>query len=450
MGGAFASLGGDFYSVGYNPAGLAIYRTNEITFTPFFDYHKIQSEYMGTPSEDTRYSLGVNNIGIVASFNRDNESGWVGTNVGIGYNRHNNFSRNRFIQGVNYDSSMSDYFTYHANGLEPDDLFDYEWMAYETFIIDLLPGEDRFYEPLVPLGVTQREVKTTSGYTGEWTFSFAANYQHKLLLGASLGIESVSYESRTRYYEIDDQNYGDFQEFKFNQALNTEGTGVTFKAGAVYRPVDILRIGGAVHLPTFYNLEDRWSDQIESWFDDPAGDIPSYNRAEIETNIKEYGLNTPFRLIGGISVMLFDKTSILSLDYEHVDYTTMKLRETDGGYLFLDENQTISDVFRAAGNLRAGAEVRLGPSFMLRGGYAYHASPYATGQVNQDASYNSFSAGFGFREGNFMLDVAYVFTDHKKQYFLYQLPGDIGLPPMEPAVNSNENNRFMVTLGYKF
>ncbi len=449
MGGAFASLGGDFYSLGYNPAGLGVYRTSEFTFTPSFSYNSVETEYMGTRRDDNLYSFGVYNLGFVASFNRNNESGWVGTNIGIGFNRHNNFNRNRVIQGVNNNSSMADYFMYYANGLEPENLGDLEWMAYETYVIDLEEDEDRFYETPVMLGQTQREVMSQSGNAGEWTFAFAANYEHRLYLGASFGIETVDYESRRHYYEIDDQNLSDFQEFKLSQTLNTTGTGLTFKAGAVFRPVDMIRIGAAVHLPTFYNLRDRWDDKMESWFDPSGGYYPAYSEALIETAVKDYAITTPFRAIGGVSIMLFDQLGVLSLDYEYVDYTVMRLRETDGGYDFYAENDIIRETYRATGNLRAGAEIKLGP-FMLRGGYAYHASPFAEDQINRNADYTSYSGGFGFREGNFMFDLAFMRTDQTENYFLYTLPYDIGLPQMEASRNNNSNNKFVATIGFKF
>ena len=36
MGSAFGALGGDFISASINPAGLGIFRSNEISFTPSF------------------------------------------------------------------------------------------------------------------------------------------------------------------------------------------------------------------------------------------------------------------------------------------------------------------------------------------------------------------------------------------------------------------------------
>lgn len=450
MGGAFASLGGDFSSLGYNPAGIAVFRTTELTFTPSFSMEDISTRYMGSSRSETDYSFGMNNLGLVASFNNNREKGWVGTNLGVGYNRHNNFKRNQVIEGVNFNSSMADYFIdgpYGANGYHPDQLEPFwERLAFDTYVIDTVPGYWDWYETPVMLGQTQREIISTSGYTGEWLFSFGANYSHKFYIGASFGIESVDYSRKSNYSETDDMDLSDFSEFSFSRNLNTSGTGYTFKAGAIYRPVELLRFGASFHLPTFYNLKDEYSHMMESWFD--TGDYynaepTNVNGNPIGARIKEYSLTTPFRFVGGVGLMLPAQLGVLSVDYEYVDYTSMRLRELDGGYDFYAENQVIQDVYRATGNFKAGAELRLG-AFMLRGGYAYYSSPYSDDQVNKDAGVTSYSAGFGFREGRFFFDMGYVMTTQEEHYYLYEYQD------METALGKSTNNRFLMTVGLRF
>lgn len=450
MGGAFASLGGDFSSLGYNPAGIAVFRTTEFTFTPAFSLDEISSRYLGLNRSDNNYNFGVYNLGFIASFNSKKESGWIGTNIGVGYNRYNNFNRNHILEGVNFDSSIADYFLagpFGANGTEPEALDPFwERLAFDTYIIDTVPGFPAWYETPVMLGQTQREIISTKGHTGEWLFSFGANYNHKLYLGASFGIESVDYTRNSTYSEFDELNLSDFNQLIFKKNLSTGGTGYSFKAGAIYKPFEMLRIGGSVHLPTFYRLRDEYHHEMESSF--TTGEtyfaVPTnQNGNAIGPRIKEYSLTTPFRLIGGLGVMLPAQLGVVSVDYEYVDYTTMRLRETDGGYDFYDENQIIQDVYRPAGNLRAGVEFKLG-TFMLRGGYALYGSPFASDQVNKNAGYSSYSAGVGFRESLFYLDFGYVFTAHE----FYYKPYDCLI--MDPSFNQNGNNRFLMTLGFRF
>ncbi len=462
MGGAFASLGGDFSSLGYNPAGIGVFRTTELTFTPSFSMDEARTTFYGDRRTENEHNFGLNNIGFVASFNRDKENGWVGTNFGLGYHRHNDFNRRQVIEGRNWDSSMADYFAYHpatgAEGFHPDELDPFwERLAYDTYVIDNEEDNPFSYFPLVPLGSVQREIINTSGHTGEWLFSFGANYEHKFYLGATFAIESVDYTRASNYTETNDHDpeyY--FEQFRFRRNLHTSGTGYTFKAGFIYNPIQMIRLGGSFHLPTFYNLTDEWDHSMESWF---ASDFPvdeykrpfsavptTVNGNPIGPRVRDYSLNTPFRFIGGIGLMLPGQMGVISVDYEYVDYTTMRLRETDGGADFIDQNETIQTVYRQTENLKGGVELRLG-QFMLRGGYALYGSPFASGQINEDAGLTAWSGGFGFRERNFYVDLGFVRTMHDRNYFLYdQVPG----MEMEPALGRFTNDRFIVTAGIRF
>ena len=450
MGNAFASLGGDFSSLGYNPAGIAVFRTTELTFTPAFSMDEISSRYMGLERSDSKYDIGIYNLGLVTSFISKRNSGWVSTNFGIGYNRHNNFNRNQVIEGVNFDSSIADFFLagpFGANGTVPEALDPFwERLAFDTYIIDTVPGFVDWYETPVMLGQTQREVISTSGHTGEWLFSVGANYGHKLYLGATFGIESVNYERKSRYSEFDELNLSNFDQLLFTKDLSTTGTGFTFKLGAIFKPLEMLRLGGSIHLPTFYRLTDEYYHEMESWFN--TGEnyqaVPANQEGNpIGPRIKEYSMTTPFRVIGGVGLMLPGQLGVISLDYEYVDYTAMRLRETDGGYDFYAENQIIRDVYRPTGNLRAGAELRLG-TFMLRGGYALYGSPFADDQINTDASYTSYSAGIGFRESRFYVDLGYVYTTNEHFYYPYECA------VLDPSFNQSGNNRFLLTMGFRF
>lgn len=58
MGGALTSLGGDMASMSINPAGLGMYRTNEITFTPMVGVAKASTDAASYDSNSsTRFSV---------------------------------------------------------------------------------------------------------------------------------------------------------------------------------------------------------------------------------------------------------------------------------------------------------------------------------------------------------------------------------------------------------
>ena len=66
MAGAFTSLGGDISSMGINPAGLGMYRSNEISFSPLMGFQSAQNSAMSW-GENKQNRFAVSNLGMVLS-----------------------------------------------------------------------------------------------------------------------------------------------------------------------------------------------------------------------------------------------------------------------------------------------------------------------------------------------------------------------------------------------
>src|SRR4029077_5586591 len=102
-------------------------------------------------------------------------------------------------------------------------------------------------------------------------------------------------------------------------------------------------------------------------------------------------------------------------DYEYVNYSTASFHASDYSYNYV--NRVIAQDYMAASNLRIGAEWVLYP-FSLRAGYALYGNPYSTYAGNQSVR-NSFSCGLGIRIKHCFIDMAYVLTQYKENYYLY-------------------------------
>ncbi|PLX19472.1 MAG: hydrocarbon degradation protein, partial [Marinilabiliales bacterium] len=61
MGGAFGGLGGDFSSIAINPAGLGVYRSSELVFSPGMAYSSNEASYIGNSVNESDYSVNMNN-----------------------------------------------------------------------------------------------------------------------------------------------------------------------------------------------------------------------------------------------------------------------------------------------------------------------------------------------------------------------------------------------------
>src|SRR5687768_5505014 len=63
MSGAFGALGGDISSLSFNPAGIAVYRKNEFSFTPAFYSQSTSSLYNGTGSRELKHNFNFSHLG---------------------------------------------------------------------------------------------------------------------------------------------------------------------------------------------------------------------------------------------------------------------------------------------------------------------------------------------------------------------------------------------------
>src|SRR5436190_4966794 len=59
FGGALGSVGGDFSAISVNPAGLGIYRSSELSFTPALKFNGTESDYAGTSTSDNTTRFGI-------------------------------------------------------------------------------------------------------------------------------------------------------------------------------------------------------------------------------------------------------------------------------------------------------------------------------------------------------------------------------------------------------
>lgn len=454
MGGAFGALGADFTSLSINPAGLGVYKSSEFTFTPSFKHNSIESSYNGLSDSDTRNRLNLDNMGFVLSFNNQEK---FGINIGFGYTKTNDFYANSLAID-NYDqNSIIDYFVNRANasGLQPKDLgFDSGsdiWditMAYDTYLLfDYDSDNNEYVNALFPEdSVDHENVISTKGGSGEYDFSFAINIGSKLYIGSTIGITDFSYTYNATYSEWAkdnndwDSNGDRFNKLYYSQYYKTQGTGYNFKLGAIYTPIPSIRIGAAIHIPTFYSLEDVYSSSMNTNFD------TSYVKANYSSKTPlgryEYDFETPFKFIGSFAY-IFKNVGLISIDVEHLDYSSMKFRNGGDGYGFTNENLDIENAYKSVTNVRVGGEVKI-KDFAIRAGYAYYPSPYKNDQLNKDSNISQISGGFGYRSGGFSIDMAYLHTIKKEKYLFYDYSG---LNPVETKMN---DGKVLVTFGFRF
>lgn len=451
MGGAFTALGGDMSSFSQNPAGIGVLRSSEISLTPQLLNVKTDASFNGI-STDFINKFNFNQGGIVSNLIlNNNETGLVSLNFGYSYNKTNNLYQNAWIQGNNSSSSMADYWAGISEGKFYKDLSGAEGIAYDAWIIDTITGSGAMSygtvysnygdNPPSVYGQNVRRLISNSGFTGEHALTIGGNYSNKLYFGVTFGINQLRYTSHYEHLESTTTAMPSaFKNFTYTDHYEDQGTGFTFKMGAIYKPVEAVRIGLAFHTPTWYHIQEYFSQNITSNFTD--GGHYDYSTDPLRF---EYALATPYRLLGGLAVQI-RKIGLISADYEFVDYSTARFSQTGDHYDYSEKNFNIRNSLKTASNIRLGGELRLNKLY-LRGGYGYYGKAFKAGEENADLDYISLSCGIGFREQNMSIDFGYTNLRNSQKYFLYPLDDSFDQALANLTVNKN---MFTATLAYKF
>lgn len=462
VGGGIGALGGDFSVLSTNPAGLAIYRTSELVFTPGLLFKSTESFLEGDESESldiSRTKFNVNNVGLIINI-RPSSRKWKTVNIGIGMNRLADFKQSFYYSGKT-TGSFTDHFldrAYDENGegVFPDDLDAFEaGPAYVTGAI-YNPGasvyeytndfEEHFNQTGENPKVQKQQSVRRKGGINELLFSTGANYNNRLMIGATVGVPFVSFEETKSYEEEDPADeILNFVDMTFDEELKTKGVGINLKLGAIYRINQMFRIGAAIHTPTAYTLKDTFMTALEYSFDLGNG-VQRYPEESPEGTFR-YKLKTPWRYIGSLG-MIIKKMGFITAEVELVNYskpsfnlTTDSNSPADRAYEGVVNNE-IKEDFNSVVNFKVGGEYAY-KTFRIRAGYGITGSPYAS----KDYSSNAISVGLGYRLRHFYLDVAYK---HSKDESIYN-PYSVENTALEQTVNNSlKKNNFLVTAGLKF
>ena len=446
MGGAFGALGADLSTAATNPAGMGLFRADYYSISPEINIRNTSSLYNSTLSTDSKSIFSLSNFGYVNAIQLGPQSGkgWKFMQFSFGMNRLNNFNSNLNMQGANSKNSRLDVYLENADGVNYEDIANDKNKAYsfdlnpawQLYLIDTVPGYHDWYYSPVPFGGTfQREILQTKGSINEWYFSFSANYSNFIFFGATIGIDALRYSSISSYSE---QDVADtipyFKSWKFNQNLETRGTGMNIKVGIIVQPVKWLRVGVAYHSPTWYfNMRDTWYTTTFANLGWTNGNVSS------PTGTYQYKLNTPMKFLADAGLIIANKGSI-SFEYEYLNYAKAKFQSSN--YNYLTENGNIQKYFRSTNNFRVGTEWRFGITD-VRAGYAVYGSPYAR---NLNAGMRqSFSGGLGVHLNRLTIDAAYVYSKMNKDYYFYGTNDIV----VDPSKNTFQNHSVILSFGYR-
>lgn len=461
FGGALGAIGGDFTSLGVNPAGIGVYRSSEFTFTPSLKLSSANSTYTGAAMSDNATRFNINNLGVVftsaAQGRRYKNSKWKSASFGIGISRSADFTSNHVYGGYNNTSSASEVFLADAIAYPNDyeNLGTFVGLGYNAYLLDYDDSFGYYKTPNFETGLNQmRSVQQRGGIT-DVNISFGGNYEEKLMLGATIGIASLRYMRDVTLREEDASGNpdNDFNYFEFKESLKTTGTGINLKLGFIYNFTPNFRAGAALHTPTFFGMNDVFNRSLTSHtegFKAYLGEDPNpLTRVDAPANEYQYTMITPWRAVLSAATII-GKKGFISLDYEFVDYSSARFSFNDlDSYYEQEVNNGIKTMYKGASNLRLGGEMRF-DIIMLRLGFGYYGNPYRNTAMGSERL--NYSAGVGFRFDNVFFDLGFNHTTATAKELPYAVvyPDPVGVIDVPMATIKNSFNNIALTAGIKF
>lgn len=508
MGGAFTALGGDLSTLNQNPAGIGIYRSSEVGATLAFDFQssKTTPGVSGFGNTNSQTKVNCNNFGYVGStilYGPLKTFNW-----GVTYNRAANFDRVFRGASMPISTSLTNYLAWYSEGMPADQLAvrdgfnpyfdgvfqgDYgleavPWrsvLAYNTKLI--LPSGNDEYIGLYrngTQGLASFDVRETGG-VDEYNISFGGNVENIVYWGLSVGITDLDY-TRSIYYgeQLEGANIYNvanpaspaigYAEYGLASRKHVTGSGANIKLGVIVKPINELRLGLAVHTPTWYTFTERYDAGVEYLYSNP--NLPENDKFNPYTNVNsgipnlteiaefDWKLSSPWKLMLGAAAVVGNK-AIVSVDYQYEGFNNMRVSTPDGYGNFApadDINSEIKDYTQASHTARLGVEYRVTPQLSVRAGYNYTASNAKKGARDgqdlvvtwgTDCSYNlqksiqNISVGLGYRYKMWYIDAAYIYKTRESDFHAFTNFQGYAAPQSKLT---EHNSQLVISTGVKF
>lgn len=480
MGGAMGALGADMSVISWNPAGIGLFRKNDVSlsFGGLWTKNNIETERRGAGTFDQ--------IGFVYNIRTGSET-CPYVNLAINYQRKKNFLSNFYADNPDLlgISQMDQLAELVNNG------FDYSKNLAGLVLANnaLTPKAgttDKYYNQFN--GESNEYTHHSEGALHGWDFNISTNLYDRAFVGLTFGVDNLNYDAWTNYFEQSSYTdntgtkYGDYSVWN---DFHVTGYGFNFKLGGIVRPLEesSFRVGFAIESPTWYKLK---SSVLMDYTDEISGDRSSQVESYIDFNPR-----TPWKFRASMGSTVSNKFA-WDIDYEFADYKTMIQRyppyfDTYGGTKDLDMKEHTRANLKAVHTLRAGMEYRPVPALALRLGYNFTSSSYDKDahfdqlEIEPGRYFNSgaldyitrtnfmvtkpthiLALGLGYKWKHFYCDLAYKIRHQKADFFAFDdsftAPGtefsqanpDLENTFLAPVPVDLTRHSITCTLGFKF
>lgn len=500
MGGALGALGGDISTIGTNPAGIGIYRSNDAMISFGYSTTGTESNYGGNKFEMNKNRFSFDNTGFVLSTKVGNMTSLRYVNFGFNYHKNKSFHKSMTMAGDLGGLSQTFQMAAQADGITPniwDDKGynhfsnpDIGWLSalgYNGYLINpsLTTTENKwpamengeqlvdadgnklyenydFYQSVVGENSSIRNFRSQErGGIDQYDFNVSFNINDRFYFGVTIGAYDVNYNKYTLY----DEDYGTGAGYSLESFNRINGSGFDVKLGAIFRPIESspLRIGLAVHTPTFYKLTYTTGAFLRSELFNGGDEIvtrevDTYSVLGNRDMESDFNLQTPWVFNASLGYTVGNYLA-LGAEYEYEDYSSMKFSDREGNEEALAyQNDEVGYCLKGVSTFRIGAELKPVSNFSIRAGYNFSSAAFTDvayknlpwNSINTDTDYsnnksmNTYTLGIGYKLSSFYADLAYKYNTYKSDFFAFD---DADLKATKVI---NTRSQVLLTLGMRF
>jgi len=379
LGVSYIGISDDFASLFINPAGLSLVANDEFSMGLNLSRNTATTNFNTNSLTESSSYFQPTHLGFVAPV--------VGTksSVAIGYMLENSFN-SLYQYSNNTDSAR----IATTPSIVPQLVSGNPEFANALALAYFDSTNQRYGTPLLRGMVQQGDIRERGAIhaiSGGGGWSIAENVSLGLSIVGKFGSYSYanSFIERDAYniHSVYDPNIGatttDIRQIGINQNIDQSILGIGAVLGLQSRYGENVRFNLTVKTPTYYSIEEDWSQEFTSEFDNND----RFSRNSLGKN--SYNITTPFVFGAGISVHVLGIT--FTAGGEYVDVTQLEFGDaaTDGLDQFLGSKSSFSRYIEAK-NLEIRRQLVNQTTWGFGAEYVVPASPFVVRASMQSTS----------------------------------------------------------------
>ncbi|MBI5325640.1 MAG: outer membrane protein transport protein [Ignavibacteriae bacterium] len=378
---SYHGLSDDIGALMYNPAGLTIPASSEISVGFGFTRNSSETDYLNVKNLLNTNDELITNLGIIVPIDTKKNK----ASIGIGYFLESNFENNMKFDAFNPKSTfIADEAAYGPN-------------RYYDNIATYLNLADRNFNTPLKDSLQQSALIQEKGGLHNLTGGLAYDISDVISVGFSIVGKWGTYKYTKNYTETDilhkyeywdTSNFTniDFHQLNMTEDINADITGISGSVGFQARLMESLRFGITIKLPTWYEISEKFSWIASAEFDKNIISDSAY----VYDGNTSYNVTTPFVYCAGLSFNFQGLTLTGGVEYSDASQIEFSRATAE----VEKYNQDIIQQLTGQVTYGFGAEYQLPvfPAF-VRASFASTTSPYIDNNPNSNLTIISFGGG---------------------------------------------------------